>query len=345
LPQKNKRFLKSYAFSGVLRIPYFCTMLKVVSISFGYSKRKVVLDNFSFQLKEGEHLCIMGESGCGKSTLLKAIYGLLDLKKGTIFWKENQVLGPKAHLVPGMDFFKYVAQDFDLMPFISVAENIKKFLSRFYPEESELRTQELLEVIEMTSFANTKVKNLSGGQKQRVAIARALAKEPQMLLLDEPFGQIDNFKKNSLRRKLFAYLKEKNIACIVATHDKNDALSFADKLMVIRNKKIIANGAPKEIYNAPSEKYIAALFDDVNEITLEGTHVLLYPNQIKLIKNKDANTDLFSAQATVLNSYFKGSYWLIEANFDGEIVFFNHFSDLEKHTEVTLSFEPYKTSH
>ena len=240
-----------------------------------------------------------------------------------------------------MDFFKYVAQDFDLMPYISVAENIKKFLSRFYPEESEARTQELLDVIEMKAFENTKVKNLSGGQKQRVAIARALANEPELLLLDEPFGQIDNFKKNSLRRKLFAYLKEKNIACIVATHDKNDALSFADTLIIIRNKKIIANGAPKEIYNEPSEKYIAALFDDVNEITLNDKHVLLYPNQIKITKSSIDSMPLFSAQATVLNSYFKGSYWLIEAVFNEQIVFFNHFSDLKNHTEVTLSLEPH----
>ena len=306
-------------------------MLKVNTISFGYSKKKIVLDNFTFTLKEGEHLCVMGESGCGKSTLLKAIYGLLDLKKGEIFWKENQVLGPKFHLVPGMDFFKYVAQDFDLMPYISVAENIKKFLSRFYPEESEKRTQELLEVIEMKAFENTKVKNLSGGQKQRVAIARALAKEPQLLLLDEPFGQIDNFKKNSLRRKLFTYLKDKNIACIVATHDKNDALSFADKLIVIRDKKIVANNSPKEIYNNPEEKYIATLFDDVNEINIAEKAILLYPHQIKLVEKSEN-------KATVLNSYFKGSYWLIEAELRNKIVFFNHFSDLENNVKIDLQF-------
>jgi ABC-type Fe3+/spermidine/putrescine transport system ATPase subunit len=320
-------------------------MLKVNTISFGYSKRKVVLNNLTFTLEEGQHLCIMGESGCGKSTLLKTIYGLLDLKKGTIFWKENQILGPATHLVPGMDFFKYVAQDFDLMPYISVAENIKKFLSRFYPEESEQRTQELLEVIEMVSFANTKVKNLSGGQKQRVAIARALAKEPELLLLDEPFGQIDNFKKNSLRRKLFAYLKEKNIACIVATHDKNDALSFADKLIVIRDKKIIANGAPKEIYNNPSEKYIAALFDDINEITLRGKTILLYPHQIKIRKKQKANTTDLNAKATILNSYFKGSYWLIEADLNGQIVFFNHPLDLKKGAKTIVFFESDRKLH
>jgi ABC-type Fe3+/spermidine/putrescine transport system ATPase subunit len=313
-------------------------MLKVTAISFGYTKKKTVLNNFDFTLKEGEHLCVMGESGCGKSTLLKTIYGLLDLKKGTIFWKENEILGPKAHLVPGMDFFKYVAQDFDLMPYISVAENIKKFLSRFYPEESEARTQELLEVIEMKAFENTKVKNLSGGQKQRVAIARALANEPELLLLDEPFGQIDNFKKNSLRRRLFAYLKEKNIACIVATHDKNDALSFADKLLIIRNNKILVNDTPIEIYKNPKEKYIAALFDDVNEIVLNEEKVLLYPHQMKVIEDSGTHKALPLVAATVLNSYFKGAYWLIEATFENQIVFFNHNADLEKNEAIHLSF-------
>ena len=313
-------------------------MLTVASISFGYTKKKTVLDNFTFSLKEGEHLCVMGESGCGKSTLLKAIYGLLNLKKGEIYWKENQVLGPKFNLVPGMDLFKYVAQDFDLMPYISVAENIKKFLSRFYPEESEARTQELLDVIEMTSFANTKVKNLSGGQKQRVAIARALANEPELLLLDEPFGQIDNFKKNSLRRKLFTYLKEKNIACIVATHDKNDALSFADSLLIIRNNRILVNNTPIEIYKNPENKYIAALFDDVNDIVLNEEKVLLYPHQIKIIEHSAQNTALPIKRATVLNSYFKGAYWLIEAVFENQVVFLNHSADLKKNKAIHISF-------
>mgnify|MGYP003667680687 FL=1 len=304
-------------------------MLQVNNITFGYSKKKTVLDGFNFTLQKGEHLCVMGESGCGKSTLLKAIYGLLDLQKGTIFWNDDQVLGPEFHLVPGMDFFKYVAQDFDLMPYISVSENIKKFLSRFYPEESEARTQELLEVIEMKAFENTKVKNLSGGQKQRVAIARALANEPELILLDEPFGQIDNFKKNSLRRRLFKYLKDKNIACIVATHDKNDALSFADQLIIIRNSKILANNNPKEIYNNPEKKYIAALFDDVNKIIIDEKKYLLYPHQIKIVEKSDIS-------ATVLNSYFKGAYWLIEAEVEKQIVFLNHFEELEKGKKINL---------
>ena len=307
-------------------------MLQVKDITFGYSKQKVVLNNFSFSLKKGEHLCIMGESGCGKSTLLKAVYGLLDLQKGTVFWEENQVLGPEFNLVPGFEKFKYVAQDFDLMPYISVADNIKKFLSRFYPEESETRTQELLEVIDIKAFENAKVKNLSGGQKQRVAIARALAKEPDLLLLDEPFSQIDNFKKNGLRRKLFSYLKKKNIACIVATHDKNDALSFADKLMVIKSNKILTFYTPQKIYNNPKQKYIAALFDDVNSIEIKDKSILVYPHQIKIV-------DKSTLTARVLNCYFKGSYWLVECLCNEQNIFLNHSSFLEKEKAICLEIK------
>jgi len=306
-------------------------MLKVSNISFQYAPKKEILSDISFSLKEGQNLCVMGESGSGKSTLLKAIYGLLDLKKGSIYWKNQEVLGPAFHLVPGMSFFKYVAQDFDLMPYTSVAENIGKFLSRFYPEEKEQRTKELLEVIEMSSFANEKVKTLSGGQQQRVAIARALAKEPELILLDEPFGQIDNFKKNSLRRKLFSYLKEKNISCIVATHDGDDALSFADQMMVIKNKKVIAFDSPRNLYKSPPEHYVAALFDDVNELYIDGERKLMYPHQIQASKDS-------LHKVIVKKSFFKGSFWLIEATFNSQVIFFQNTKHLDSEQEIGVCF-------
>jgi len=306
-------------------------MLKVNNISFRYDQKKEVLNELSFTLATGQHLCVMGESGSGKSTLLKAIYGLLDLNDGTLFWKKHQILGPAHHLIPGMEFFKYVPQDFDLMPYTSVSENIGKHLSRFYPKEKEARTQELLEVIEMTEFTNEKVKNLSGGQQQRVAIARALAKEPELILLDEPFSQIDNFKKNSLRRKLFSYLKEKSIACIVATHDGNDALSFADQMIVIKNNRILAQGAPKALYEELKHTYVAALFDDVNELKIDDVLTLLYPHQIKVVENSNN-------KASVLKSYFKGFYWLIEAEYNSQKIFFQHSSEMTSGDAVNLDF-------
>lgn len=307
-------------------------MLQVNNIAFNYNEEKPLLKNINFTLEKGEHLCVMGESGCGKSTLLKAIYGLLDLQEGTIFWNDNEVLGPAFHLIPGMHYFKYVAQDFDLMPYTSVADNISKFLSRIDAEGSEKRTRELLEVIEMTAFADVKVKTLSGGQQQRVAIARALAKEPELLLLDEPFGQIDNFKKRSFRRILFAYLKEKNIACIVATHDAEDALSFADKMIAIKDGKVIAAESPQQMYRHPKSKYIAYLFDDVNELTIQGKQMLLYPHQIKIIKTS-------ALKAKVVNTYFKGTYWLIELFLEDQKIYVKHHKDIKIPSTVCLKID------
>jgi len=306
-------------------------MLKVRDLSFAYDPEIPVLEGISFDLEPGAHLCVMGESGCGKSTLLKALYGLFDLDAGEITWKKNKVLGPAYNLVPGMSFFKYVAQENDLMPFTTVADNISKYLSRIDMEESERRTHQLLEVIEMTDFADTKVKNLSGGQKQRVALARALALNPELLLLDEPFSQVDNFKKNALRRTLFRYLREHNIACIVATHDRDDALSFSDSMVVIKDNRLHAMGSPEVLFQNPPSKYVASLFDDVNEIEDEGRKILLYPNQIKIVHHS-------KVKAKILRSYYKGTHWLVELDFEGQVIFVNHPEELPREKEVGLEF-------
>lgn len=303
-------------------------MLKAENISFSYLN-EININNVSFSVPKGSNYAIIGESGCGKSTLLKLLYGLYDLDEGHIFWNSIEVLGPKYHLIPGMPFMKYLAQDFDLMPFISVAENVGKYLSNFFPEEKQARIAELLEIVEMTNYANTKAKFLSGGQMQRVAIAKVLALEPEVLLLDEPFSHIDNFRKNSLRRKLFAYLKQKNITCIVATHDSTDVLSFADEVLILKGGSTIEVGKPKTIYNHPKDKYIASLFGDVNEFVFNGKQYLVYPHQLKVTKKSDL-------MAQVQGSYFRGSHYLIEAKFEQQTLFFESDGELSKESMVFL---------
>ena len=137
-------------------------MLQVKNVTFGYSK-VTVLKAINLNVKAGENLAIIGESGSGKSTLLNLIYGEHDIDLGQIFWKDVAILGPKFNLVVGCDFMKYVTQEFDLMPFTTVEENIGKFLSNFFPEEKQTRTKELIKVVELEAFATSKVKNLSGG--------------------------------------------------------------------------------------------------------------------------------------------------------------------------------------
>lgn len=303
-------------------------MLTVRDISFSYNDTPN-LNSISFSLTKGKNLALIGESGCGKSTLLKLIYGLYDLDEGQIFWNDIEVLGPKFHLIPGMPFMKYLAQDFDLMPFITVAENVGKYLSNFYPEEKKARIAELLEIVEMTEYANVKAKFLSGGQMQRVALARVLALEPEVLLLDEPFSHIDNFRKNSLRRKLFGYLKEKGITCIVATHDSTDVLAFADEVAIIKDGEIIESGIPKFIYDNPRDKYVASLFGDVNEVEINGELKFVYPHQLKVTLHSDLKVQ-------IVNSYFRGSHYLMEAKYGNRILFFENDAILENEEVVCL---------
>lgn len=299
-------------------------MLKVQELHFSYGKTPVLKD-ITFNAEQGENIAIIGESGSGKSTLLKVLYGEYDLGEGHIFWKDTEILGPKYNLVVGYDFMKYVAQEFDLMPYTTVEENISKHLSRFFPEEAQLRVDELITVVELEAFAKTKVKTLSGGQKQRVALARALAKQPEILLLDEPFSHIDNFKKQSLRRKVFKYLKKNNITCIVATHDKEDVLGFADRMIVLHDKVVVANEHPKALFEQPKSELIAAFFGEFNMI--DGA--IYYAHQLKVVPKSEL-------KATVIRSYYKGDYYLIEANLKGNTIFFKYDNSLKDGDVVYL---------
>ena len=312
-------------------------MLEIKNISFTYTDTPVIED-VSFTIAKGQNTAIIGESGCGKSTLLKLIYGLYDLDSGSITYNEKPILGPKYNLVPGEDYIKYLAQNFDLMPYITVEENVGKFLSNMYPEEKKVRIQDLLDMVEMTAFAKVKAKFLSGGQQQRVALARVLALEPEILLLDEPFSQIDSFRKNSLRRNLFRYLKDKGITCIIATHDSTDALAFSDETIVVQNGKVVAKGDSKMLYENPGNKYIASLFGEVNELRLtqlidvepeDDQLLLLYPHQLKVVDNS-------MMKVVVKQCYFKGSHYLIKAAFERRAIFFEHDSELELNQEVYL---------
>ena len=311
-------------------------MLEIKNISFTYLKDTVIKD-VSFTISKGKNIAIIGESGCGKSTLLKLIYGLYDLDEGEIWHGDKPIRGPKYNLIPGEDYIKYLAQDFDLMPYITVEENVGKFLSNIYKDKKKARVASLLALVEMSEFAKVKAKYLSGGQQQRVALARVLALEPELLLLDEPFSQIDSFRKKNLQRNVFNYLKEKQISCIIATHDSTEVLSFSDETIVMRNGKVIAIDTPKTLYEKPSSAYIASLFGEVNQIPMHllnssnasKTEQLVYPHQLQIVENS-------KLEVVIKQSYFKGNHYLIESTFKNNTVFFDNPFDLELGTIVYL---------
>ena len=182
-----------------------------------------------------------------------------DLNEGQILWNGTKILGPKYNLIIGPEFIKYVAQEFDLMPFITVSENIGEFLSNFFPEEKHKRISELLEVVELQPFANTKVKELSGGQKQRVAIARALAMEPRVMLFDEPTSALDV----SIQAEILNLLKELQatfgLTILFISHNLAVVRQMADDTAVLRNGSVEEVNTTDAVYEAPQAEYTKSL--------------------------------------------------------------------------------------
>lgn len=311
-------------------------MLQVTINSFSYSEKEI-LANIVFNLEKGKHLAILGESGCGKSTLLHLIYGLFNLDQGSIYWGSKRLMGPRANLIPGEPFIKLVSQEFNLMPFISVAENIASHLSRMDAQSDENRVDELLNVVDLKAFKDTLVKNLSGGQKQRVALAKALANKPELLLLDEPFSNIDAKRKNKLRRDLYEYLRLNDISCITATHDSQEALGFSDEILILKDGTTLAQGIPSAVFQNISSEYEAGFFGDVTVLPSKLFHheassefEILLPHQLFVTEERS------KLKVTIKKSYFRGKDFLIQAVWNGKDVFFEHSEKFEKGAIVNL---------
>ena len=282
-------------------------LLEVKNLYFNYQTDKPLFQNLNLNVDEGQIIALVGESGCGKSTLLSLIYGLIDWQSGDILFEGEKLFGPKGNLVPGESQMKFVAQNYDLMPYGTVYDNVGKFISNINLKEKKEKVEELLDVVGLTEFAKVIPKNLSGGQQQRVAIARALAVLPKMLLLDEPFSNLDFSRKFELREKLFNYVKENNLSLIISTHNLEEVLPWADKIVVLQQGRLIQNDSPKETYENPYNDYVARLLGEVNIFTdeeksqfnLNKTH--FFPHQIKIAES--------GVEATVADSRFAGSHY------------------------------------
>ncbi|MCD0454924.1 ABC transporter ATP-binding protein [Chryseobacterium sp. LC2016-27] len=310
-------------------------LLEINNLYFSHSQEKTLFQNFDLKLDEGKIIALAGESGCGKSTLLSLIYGLHDWNQGEILFEGRKLMGPKGNLVPGEADMKFVAQNFDLMPYATVADNVGKFISNINLAKKKEKVLELLDVVGLVEFADVLPKNLSGGQQQRVAIARALSVLPKLLLLDEPFSNLDFARKIELREKLFRYVKENNISLVISTHELQDIIAWTDQIIVLKNGRLIQNNSAEETYKNPYDPYVAKLFGEVNIFTdneiseLQISRSFYYPHQIKISEN--------GFEAEVLESRFAGNHYWNKIKFKNrEMVM---FSDHQLQKSVQITFE------
>lgn len=283
-------------------------LLEINNLYFSHNKDNPLFQNLNLGFEEGRIIALAGESGCGKSTMLNLIYGLLDWESGEIIFNGTKLLGPKGNLVPGEAEMKLVAQNFDLMPYATVAENVGKFISNINLAKKKETVMELLEVVGLQEFANTLPKYLSGGQQQRVAIARALSVLPKLLILDEPFSNLDFPRKIELRERLFRYVKQHQISLIISTHELQDIMPWLDQIVILKEGRLIQNDSPEETYRHPYNSYVAKLFGEVNIFSEEEKTAFqlskssYYPKEIKI---SDDGID-----AELLESRFAGNhYW------------------------------------
>ncbi len=275
-------------------------MLEIQKLSLAYTEVPV-LKSLSFTLNKGERIVLVGESGCGKTSLLKSIAGYLQPNKGMIIFDGENVQGPKDQLVPGHKKIKLVNQDFELENFHTVEENIGLRLLQFDHEYKKERTSELLKLTGLSEIKNFKAHQLSGGQKQRLAIARALADEPELLLLDEPFNQLDYFLKQKIESYIDTYLAAHNISLILVSHNAEETMFWGDTVLYLAKGKIQRKDKAENFYKAPNNRREAGFFGELNTVLINRKKYDFRPHEFQLKRVNDNQIKLSLKLLKIVN--------------------------------------------
>lgn len=326
-------------------------ILSVDQISFNYpgAPQFKGIQRVSLGVDAGRILAIVGKSGSGKTTLLKCIYGLEDLHAGAITIDGEQVLGPAYNLIPGHQDMRFVSQDFYVLDNHTVEENIKDKLAGYADDYKQKRASQLLRLLELTSYKELKAITLSAGQKQRVAIARALAEFPKILLLDEPFSNLDL----PLRDKIFTYIRKQIVkeraAVILVTHQPEEALRYADHAAVMDNGRLVQDDKTFAVYYKPKNKQTAALMgryvslqpeDAISKkIKFPEDQQYIRPNQLQLVKAKDQA----HIEVLVNNCFFNGYgfEYLCETKTGNDLYFYAKDNKIKVGSSVLLKVNWY----
>lgn len=237
------------------------SFLEVKNVSKLQQQLRIVSD-ISFTQNQGQKIAVAGETGSGKSTLLKMIAGLVQPDSGEICFEGIRVKGPMEKLLPGHPKIAYLSQHFELRNNYRIEEELD-YLNCLSEEEAD----SLFGLCRISHLLKRKTTEVSGGEKQRISLARLLLSTPRLLLLDEPYSNLDIIHKNILKRVLQDVSEKLNITCMLISHDPNDLLSWADEMLVIKDGVVVQQGTPQEIYHRPVNEYAAALLGSYNLLT------------------------------------------------------------------------------
>jgi iron(III) transport system ATP-binding protein len=263
-------------------------LLEVQHIS-KLTEDKIIIDDISFEQEALQKIAVAGESGAGKSTLLKMITGHAQPTGGTILFEGERVIGPDEKLLPGHKRMGYLSQHYELLNHYRVEE-----LIWFENKLERAEAKQLFEICRIGHLLERKTNYLSGGEKQRIALCMLLVKQPGLLVLDEPFSNLDPIHTDTLKSVLDDITERLKITCMLTSHDPHDTLSWADEMIVMKEGKLIQQGTPQELYYKPANEYVAGLFGKYNllkphiaalfGIDSKGNDVMTRPENFKIYK-------------------------------------------------------------
>ena len=337
--------------------------LALDSISCQYGD-KVVFESLSFEVDQGSIACLLGPSGCGKTTALRAIAGLEPVTMGTIRLAGNLISSPQVTVAPELRQIGMVFQDYALFPHLTVQANIGFGLHGLAKAEVQDRVTQLLQLIRMQEYAAAYPHQLSGGQQQRVALARALAPRPKLLLLDEPFSNLDTELRRSLSLEVRDILRQFDTTAILVTHDQNEAFTMADVIGVMSEGKLLQWAGPHHLFHEPVSPTVAAFVSQgqflpatllspsiirttLGEVELETAHPLWHANQqaVQLLLRpwNIRYTPAGGHPARILNQQFIGSYTQTTLQLADGSLLTSHddaFAALPRNSEVSITLTP-----
>ncbi|MBW4890961.1 ABC transporter ATP-binding protein [Mucilaginibacter sp. HMF5004] len=293
------------------------SFLDAVSVTKNYNDKKASgVNNISISIAPGKITAIVGESGSGKSTLLKLLFGLLSPDSGKVSFRGEEIWGPEIKLIPGHDDMRMVTQHTDdLNLFATVYENIAQLLPNTDIDYKASETERYLKQLNIYKLKDKRVADLSGGEKQRVAIARSLITKPEVLLLDEPFNQVDASFREGLQQNIRTIVQETGLTVILVSHDPAEVLSMADVLVVIKDGEIVESGTPEDLFRKPEMLYTAQLLS--NRTVLNKEEALLC--DIKTEKE----TVAISPEHVILTSSLTRKDWTVK-----QVLFKGFFEDV-----------------
>jgi iron(III) transport system ATP-binding protein len=269
-----------------------------------------VVDGVSFDIQAGEIICLLGPSGCGKTTSLRLAAGMEVPSGGEIYLAGECVSTPQDVAPPEARGIGFLFQDFALFPHLSVYENVTFGLGHLPKEEQKARALELLNAVGLSGFASKYPNILSGGEQQRAALARAMAAKPKLVLMDEPFSNLDPQLRDQMRDLTLRLLRENGAAGLIVTHDAADALRMADRIAVQNKGQILQMDTPEAIYQNPVDLHVAAMFGPLNIMAdaQTGGQIGVRPSDMAL----HGQAEDFSVDGDVQNVRAIGPDWLCD---------------------------------